>query len=423
MRLFLLIGCVSLLELALQAQPIKNIQIPPVAVQYPYNECEPSIAINPRNPNEITAGTVLQGYHISSDGGHTWKSSALKSPYGVYGDPVLQYDQTGRLYYFHLSDYNKTSHLDRIVCQVSDRPGKFSKGSFPKPNGTKVQDKHWVVIDPKTNVLYMTWTQFDAYDSADPKDTSIIVFSKSTDRGLSWTDPIRISKYGGDCLDGDNTVEGAVPALGPNGEIFVCWTGPRGIMFQKSTDGGLTWLNEERKLADHVGGWDIQIPGIYRANGFPFLMSDMSGGPHNGTLYLNWCDQRNGADNTDVWLIKSTDAGQTWSEPIQVNQDKDPRHQFLTSMAIDQVRGDLHFVYYDRRRFKDNRTDVVWATSKDGGQTFQEQRISNQPFVPNPMVFFGDYLGIAAHNGRIRPIWPRMDNNKITLWVALIDLE
>lgn len=423
MRLFLLIGCVSLLELALQAQPIKNIQIPPVAVQYPYNECEPSIAINPRNPNEITAGTVLQGYHVSTDGGHTWKSSVLKSPYGVYGDPVLQYDQTGRLYYFHLSDYNKTSHLDRIVCQVSDRPGKFSKGSFPKPNGTKVQDKHWVVIDPKTNVLYMTWTQFDAYDSADPKDTSIIVFSKSTDRGLSWTDPIRISKYGGDCLDGDNTVEGAVPALGPNGEIFVCWTGPRGIMFQKSTDGGLTWLSEERKLADHVGGWDIQIPGIYRANGFPFLMSDMSGGPHNGTLYLNWCDQRNGADNTDVWLIKSTDEGQTWSEPMQVNQDKDPRHQFLTSMAIDQVRGDLHFVYYDRRRFKDNRTDVVWATSTDGGQTFKEQRISNQPFVPNPMVFFGDYLGIAAHNGRIRPIWPRMDNNKITLWVGLIDLE
>ncbi|MEY3270133.1 MAG: hypothetical protein RIS89_229, partial [Bacteroidota bacterium] len=353
MRHFLLIGCVSLLKVALQAQPIKNVQIPPVAAKYPYNECEPSIAINPRNPNEITAGTVLQGYHISTDGGNTWKSSVLKSPYGVYGDPVLQYDQTGRLYYFHLSDYSKTSHLDRIVCQVADQPGKFSKGSFPKPNGTKVQDKHWVVIDPKTNVLYMTWTQFDAYDSADPKDTSIIVFSKSTDRGLSWTDPIRISKYGGDCLDGDNTVEGAVPAVGPNGEIFVSWTGPRGIMFQKSTDGGLTWLSEERKLADHVGGWDIQIPGIYRANGFPFLMSDMSGGPHNGTLYLNWCDQRNGTDNTDVWLIKSTDAGQTWSAPIQVNQDKDSRHQFLTSMAIDQVRGDLHFVYYDRRRFKD----------------------------------------------------------------------
>jgi hypothetical protein len=371
----------------------------------------------------MTAGTVLQGYHFSTDGGQTWKSSALKSPYGVYGDPVLQYDNSGRLYYFHLSDYTKGSHLDRIVCQVSDKPGQFSKGSFPKPNGTKVQDKHWVVIDPKTNVLYMTWTQFDAYDSPDPKDTSIIVFSKSIDRGESWSDPVRISKFGGDCLDGDNTVEGAVPALGPNGELYVCWTGPRGIMFQKSTDGGLTWLSEERKLADHVGGWDIQIPGIYRANGLPFLMSDLSGGPNNGALYLNWCDQRNGTANTDVWLLKSTDGGTTWSAPIQVNQDKGAQHQFLTSMAIDPVRGDLHFVYYDRRRFEDNRTDVIWATSTDGGQTFKEQRISAQPFTPSPMVFFGDYLGIAAYDGRVRPIWPRMDNGKISLWVALIDLK
>jgi hypothetical protein len=92
-------------------------------------------------------------------------------------------------------------------------------------------------------------------------------------------------------------------------------------------------------------------------------------------------------------------------------------------MAVDPVRGDLHFVYYDRRRFSDNRTDVIWTTSTNGGQTFKEQRISTQPFVPSPMVFFGDYLGIAAYDGRIRPIWPRMDNGKITLWVALIDLD
>lgn len=423
MRHFYYIGFVSLLATSLFAQTVKNVQIPPVDSDYPYKECEPSIAINPKNPDEITAGSVLQGYHFSSDGGNTWISSMLNSPYGVYGDPVLQYDQKGRLYYFHLSAYSKASELDRIVCQISDEPQKFSKGSFPKPNGTKVQDKHWVVIDPKTNVVYMTWTQFDAYHSSDPNDSSIIVFSKSLDRGLSWTDPMRISKFGGDCLDGDNTVEGAVPALGPNGEIYVTWTGPRGIMFQKSIDGGSTWLSEEQKLIDHVGGWDIQIPGIFRANGFPFLMSDMSEGKHKGTLYLNWCDQRNGPDNSDIWLMKSIDGGSNWSEPIRVNQDKSARHQFLTSMAIDQKRGDLHLVYYDRRRFADNRTDVIWATSNDGGQTFKEQCISDKPFIPNPSVFFGDYLGIAAYDGRVRPIWPRMDKGKITLWVALIDLE
>jgi hypothetical protein len=243
MRRYLLIGCVNLLAFVSGAQVYKNVQIPPLSAKYPFNECEPSIAINPLNPDEVAAGSVLTGYHFSTNGGATWQTKNLKSPYGVYGDPVLQYDALGRLYYFHLSDYKKTSHLDRIVCQYTDQiEGKFNKGSFPAPNGTKVQDKHWMVIDPKTQVIYMTWTQFDAYDSADPKDTSIIVFSKSLDRGQSWTSPIRISKYGGDCLDGDNTVEGAVPALGANGEIFVCWTGPRGIMFQCSKDGGQTWL-------------------------------------------------------------------------------------------------------------------------------------------------------------------------------------
>lgn len=424
MRLLFVIGCVSLLAPHYFAQQYKNVQIPAVSARYPFNECEPSIAINPTNPDEIAAGSIIQGYHYSSDGGKTWQSKALKSPFGVYGDPVLQYDAKGRLYYFHLSEYKKGAHLDRIVCQYTDQiEGKFSKGSFPAPNGTKVQDKHWIVIDPKTNIIYMTWTQFDAYDSADPKDTSIIVFSKSLDRGQTWTHPVRISKFGGDCLDSDNTMEGAVPALGANGEIYVTWTGPKGLMFQKSTDGGQTWLPEEKNLSPQAGGWDLTIPGIYRANGLPFLMSDQSGGERNGWLYLNWTDQRNGPDNTDVWLMKSADGGQTWSEAIRVNQDSSQKHQFLTSMTIDQKNGDLHFVYYDRRRFKNNRTDVVWAYSTDGGSTFQEKIISETPFLPDQRVFFGDYLGISAVDGRVRPIWPRMDNGRISLWVALIDLK
>lgn len=400
-----------------------NVQIPPVSAGYPFNECEPSIAINPKNTKQIAAGSVLKGYHFSIDGGLTWKSKKMASSYGVYGDPVLQFDNLGRLYYFHLTDYKKGTHLDRILCQTSESIlGKFTNGSFPEPNGTKVQDKHWVVIDPKTNVLYMTWTQFDAYDSSDPKDTSIIVFSKSMDRGKSWTKPLRISTFGGDCLDGDNTVEGAVPALGLNGEIYVTWTGPNGLMFQKSTDGGKTWLKEEKHLANQIGGWDLNIPGFFRANGLPFLMSDMSNGPHRGTLYVNWCDQRNGAINTDVWLIKSTDGGDTWSAPIKVNQDQTNTHQFLTAMCIDQTNGQLHFVYYDRRKYKNKSTDVIWATSTDGGKTFQEETISNLPFTPNDKVFFGDYLGISAVNGIVRPIWPRMDEGKITLWTAIIDL-
>jgi hypothetical protein len=403
-----------------------NVQIPPVNSRYPYNECEPSIAINPKNTNHIAAGSVLKGYHFSKDGGKTWKSKNLTSKFGVYGDPVLIFDTTGRLYYFHLASKGEDEHLNRIVCQASDKiEGAFSIESSTKPNGTKVQDKHWVVVNPKTNVIYMTWTQFDAYDSPDPKDSSFIMFSKSTNRGISWSEPKRISKFGGDCMDGDMTVEGAVPALGAHGEIFVTWAGPNGLVFQKSLDDGKTWLNEEKYVENQPEGWDIKVPGFYRANGLPFLVSDMSNGPNRGTLYLNWSDQRNGNDNTDVWLMKSSDGGDTWSKPIKVNQDRTRSHQFMTAIAVDQTNGDVHLVFYDRSKYKstDKQTDVVWCMSKDGGDTFQQQTISEKSFAPNEKVFFGDYLGIAAVNGHIRPIWPRMDNGKISLWTAIIDLK
>ena len=65
------------------------------------------------------------------------------------------------------------------------------------------------------------------------------------DFGETWSAPLRLSQVAGDCIDDDNTVEGAVPAVGPNGEIYVSWAGPVGIVFDKSTDGGKTWVKED----------------------------------------------------------------------------------------------------------------------------------------------------------------------------------
>ncbi len=408
---------------ACQATKITSVQLPPSPeIEYDFSQVEPSIAIHPKDQNIQIAGSVLNDYYFSEDAGKTWKSSTLKSPYGVWGDPVLLFDSLGRAYYFHLASYKSTTHLDRIVCQYSDDVSKpFSEGSFPQPQGSKVQDKHWVCVDPSTNHLYMTWTQFDAYDSADPQDSSIIVFSKSEDRGETWSNPMRISTFGGDCLDDDNTVEGAVPAVGINGEIFVVWSGPKGLMMQKSIDKGATWLAEERFIGSHFGGWSLSIPGLNRANGLPVLVSDCSKGPNRGNLYLNWCDQRNGSNNTDAWLKVSQDNGQTWSDARKINQDKGEAHQFFTWMTIDQSTGYLYFVYYDRRKQRGNRTHVYAACSKDGGLTFTEKRITRNPFVPNDEIFFGDYLNIAAVNGVVRAIYPRMDERKISLWVALLN--
>jgi len=373
---------------------------------------EPSIMVNPHNTNQLVAGSNISYYYYSEDGGFTWTKGILNCPeYGVWGDPCIIVDTAGSFYFFHLSDPLNGSWIDRIVAQKFDfSTYTWTGGTYTGLNGTKVQDKAWAVVDSTDNTIYVTWTQFDHYGSSDPADSSIILFSKSTDAGETWSTAKRINKIAGDCVDSDNTVEGAVPAVGPDGEIYVAWAGPEGIVFDKSYDGGDTWLDDDIFISDQPGGWDYDIPGVSRCNGLPITCCDLSNSPYRGTIYVNWTDHRNGENDTDVWIAKSTDGGNTWSAPIRVNDDPAGSEQFLSWMTIDGANGNIYVVFYDRRNYTDNNTDVYVARSVDGGETFENIKVSESPFLPYSSVFFGDYTNITAYNGHVRPIWTRLQD-------------
>jgi hypothetical protein len=334
-------------------------------------------------------------------------------------------DTNGYFYFFHLSYPSQTTWLDQIVCQRSLDTGlTWSDGTGIGKNDAKEQDKEWACVNPMNNEIYVTWTQFDNYGSASPSDQSNILFSKSSDQGLSWSNAIQLNEIPGDCVDSDSTVEGAVPAVGPNGEIYVSWAGPEGLVFDRSSDGGQTWLQHDIFVSDIPGGWDYSVPGIYRANGLPITSCDISNSPYRGNIYINWTDERsnNGLNqDVDVWLVKSTDGGDTWCAPHRVNQDTPGKQQFFTWMAVDQVTGYLWFVFYDRRNYENSSTDVYMAVSKDGGETFEDFKISESPFIPNSNVFFGDYSGVSAHNNVVCPIWTRLDDHKLSAWTAIIN--
>ena len=389
------------------------------------NPEEPSIMVNPLNTNEIIAGANISKYSFSIDGGYTWTDGNLTSAqYGVWGDPCLIVDTAGRYYFFHLSNppAGEGNWIDRIVCQTTDSiNGLWNEGTYTFLDGSKAQDKEWAIVDRTNNNIYVTWTQFDNYGTSNPLDSSIILFSKSTDAGQTWESPKRINDKAGDCVDSDNTVEGAVPAVGPNGEIFVSWAGPEGLMFNKSLDEGTTWLTENIFVSDIPGGWDFNIEGISRCNGLPITACDISNGAYRGNIYINWSDQQNGETDTDIWFSKSTDGGNTWCTPKRVNDDLSNKQQFFTWMCVDQITGYIYFVFYDRRNYDDTQTDVYMAVSKDGGETFINFKISDSPFIPNDLIFFGDYTNISAHNNVIRPIWTRLNNNQLSILTAIID--
>lgn len=397
-------------------------QFPNVTISSDNNPNEPSIVINPRSPNILVASANTQAYYYSIDSGFTWSQGSMYSTYGVWGDPCLLVDTAGAFYYLHLSLPSSGYWLDRIVCQKSTDNGQtWDNGSFMGLNPPKEQDKEWAVIDPANNYIYSCWTQFDRYNSQVPTDSSVILFSRSVDGGATWSQTKRINKVAGDCLDKSNTVEGAVPAVGPNGEVYVSWAGPAGLVFTKSTDQGLTWPAENILVNNMPGGWDYGIPGIYRANGMPVTCCDLTNGPYRGNIYINWSDQRNGLTDTDVFFSKSTDGGQTWSNAKRVNDDPPGKQQFFSWMTVDQATGSIYIVFYDRRNYPDTRTDVYLASSSDGGATFKNFRISETPFVPNATVFFGDYTAISAWNNMVRPAWTRLDNYNLSVVTAIID--
>ncbi len=397
-------------------------QYPNVVIGTSWQPNEPSICINPHNPQQVVAGGNIDNYYYSSDGGQTWTGGTMTSTLGVWGDPMILADTAGHFYFFHLSTGPGNQFLDRIVCQKSLNGGAtWNNGSYMGLNNPKDQDKEWAVVEPSTNIIYATWTQFDTYGSASPADSSHILFSRSTDGGLTWSPAVRIDRYGGDCLDSDNTVEGAVPAVGPNGEVYVAWTGPQGLVFTRSTDRGLTWPAENKVITDIPGGWDFAIPGIYRANGLPVTCCDLSEGPGRGNIYINWSDQRNGETDTDIWFVRSDDGGTTWTAPKRINDDPPGRQQFFTWMTVDRQTGYIWMVFYDRRNHTGNLTDVYMAVSRDGGDTFTNFKVSESPFNPEASVFFGDYNNVSAVGNRVRPVWTRLENGNLSVVTALVD--
>lgn len=382
---------------------------------------ETSVMFHHKDTATILVGANINNIYVSKDAGRTWTAGKLSSPYGVWGDPVLDVDSAGNFYYFHLSNPADGSWIDRIICQKStDKGENWSDGTFTGKNGERAQDKHWSAIDPASGRIYLTWTQFDKYGSKEAKDSTLILFSASEDGGLTWREPMRISKFAGNCVDSDSTVEGAVPAIGPNGEVYVSWAGPAGLVFNRSLDGGLTWLPQEIQIDPFKGGWDYKIPGLGRCNGLPITKCDLSKSPYRGTIYVNWSDQRHGNNDTDIWIASSTDGGKTWGNSVRVNDDKAGNHQFMCWMDVDQANGHIYVLYYDRRHAsEDNSTHVFLARSTDGGKTFVNRRISESPFIPKSFSFFGDYTNVKAYNGFIRPVWTRSDKGKLSIWIDL----
>jgi hypothetical protein len=400
------------------------------------NPAEVSIAINPKNPDNVVAASFAEGRpplarygsynYASMDGGLTWKTIPVADPKGLtQGDDVVYFGSDGRAYHIHLSFIGiRVAHPPRAESGMLVESSIDGGLTWSEPvaainhQNTVIpfEDKPGIVVDNapaskyKGNV-YLAWTRFDIYGSNDSNCHSHIYFTRSTDGGKSFAMPDNISEGMGDCRDSDNTVEGVVPSVAPNGDVYLVWAGPLGLVFKKSTDGGLTF-GKEKTISEMPGGWDFSVPGLERANGMPVTGVDLSNGANKGTLYVNWIDARNG--DPDVFVMASKDGGETWGAPVRANDDplRNGKPQFFTWMSVDPADGSVNLVFYDRRDTGGAMTKLVMARSVDGGKTFVNYPIDQPAFKCEDNLFFGDYSGISAYDGRVLPIFMHFDEKK-----------
>ena len=269
----------------------------------------------------------------------------------------------------------------------------------------KHRDAPHLYFDSGRGFWHATWTQFDAYKSKKKKDVSVIYYSRS-DEGKTWTTPRQLNTIFGDCLDGDSTVKGPMPCLGPSGEIYVTWASPKGLAFQCSSDSGKTWMKEEKIINPIKNGWACKVDGI-KTNGLPFISCDLSKGEFRGRIYICWSDEKNGVRNKDVFLVYSDDKGENWTEPILVTYRPNHKEQFKPCMKVDTLTGFVYIAYFDKQNyFSGKDTDISLALSKNGGLKFDYFKVNELPFSYN-----SNFLGLTDNNG-IRPRWVQVDGSR-----------
>jgi hypothetical protein len=393
------------------------------------NPNEVSIAINPLNPAQVVAGSNIYNLYFSTDSGFSWTEKILKSSMGVYGDPVVHFMPNGACLFAHLAmnkDRSKKdgsySGLDRMVIQRSIDGGRtFNDGSYCGLNTPKMQDKPWLSHDATGNI-YVSWTEFDKYGSAAPNDKSRIRFAQSNDSGFTFTQAITVSDNEGDCLDKDNTPEGATTAVGPHGEIYIAWAAFGKLYMDKSMDGGRSF-GTDHEVTWQRGGWDLDIEGMYRGNGLPFLKCDKK-----GNLYLLYAEEIDApsipSDRREkiVSVIISKDGGASWGKPQVLNRSN-AMDGFMPNMCHDELMDKIYIAWYDRRHSQNKKfADIYVAAMAENADSFVGRRITPISFpLPFKYVFFGDYIGIDAAKDMVRPIWTEDDTDGLVVKCGLLN--
>jgi hypothetical protein len=386
------------------------------------SQSETFIAINPANPQNVVAGSnEIQRLPMravaSFDGGATFTGVDLPLPpprtqngFDFGSDPSMAFDSNGNVYYSYIVVYfsagGSINGTAMAVARSSDGGLSWTATYFaPQTGEGQFNDKPMITVDTGTgpghhhNRIYVAWDNATGGGwSSSEKNGNNLVLSYSDDGGVTFTNPVSVSGN----FVGKTGAIGADPYVAPNGTLHVAWqdVAHSAIVDAYSTDGGVTF-SAPHEIAD-VGGFEF----LPVAQGSRGALVYPACGASTTALY---CSYINGtADGVKVYVAKSTDGGLTWPSITQMPAGGDQFNQWL---AVDPSNGSVNVSYYDTGTTGAPATRYTLARSTNNGSSYTAQPVANAPTdeTGGPGVNlgnqYGDYEGIAALNGVVRPVW------------------
>jgi BNR/Asp-box repeat len=400
---------------------------------------ESDIRVNFNNPLQIISasnniGIGRQAHFFSADGGASWGQTTLPLLTGdsLHSDPTVDWTSDGTAWTTTIG-INADSTVLQMRAYKSTDGGKnwIFDGTFSGDQTSADKQMMWVdrsQTSPFRDRIYVIW-----------HNGAPAYVSYRTAAG--WHAPIRLSG-----AETTGTAIGSDITTNASGNVFAVWpdTGSKSLFFAKSTDGGNNFTSPPGLIARTLATFQISVPAFAKRS----ALVGVSIAALNNNVYVSWLDLSGDdgcktpgsepAGNVDsdcksrVWFARSTDGGQTWSEPAQINPGSSRTDQFSQKLAVDPETGVLGIVYYSTGTGPDrNKTNLMFQFSTDGGKTWSKQPTQITTATTDETTVeadngnqYGDYNGLSVVKGIFFPSWTdRRDNGSESIFTAKITVR
>jgi hypothetical protein len=396
---------------------------------------EPHLAVHPSDPTHLLAATIVSdaarawgetqtcSTFLSRDGGRTWRRHDFAIT--ECGDPWVAITPGGHAVFLAIGTHKMLPDQARggLIVFHSGDGGTTWDES---PNGLAAPHDHATLVVDRSVIAHANWVYVVSTRNlrVEGKARSSVFVSRSMDGGKTFGPATTV-------IPSNLNLNAEIPVVLSNGALLV----PFGD-FQRNVDDfrGAGFLDRRREwvLKSTDAGHTFSVP-LFATEacsmGWTALAADASSAAFRDRIYLACRDTESGS----IVVASSSDGGEVWTEPIPVRRPLGGVTLEQPALAIARG-GMIGIAWIEANQPRPGCARLYVTASLDGARTFlPPQQVSDRPACGesggNGAALIrwptgGDYFGmVSTGDGRFRLLWSDARDKVFQLWSAPVIVD